>query len=160
MEYAYYLMAKDAGINMAPSELMTIARTLGLPRVDAIEIFRRMVFNVIARNQDDHTKNFGFLLDHSTAGWRLAPAFDIAYSYKPGSYWVDTHQMTINGKRDKFTRGDILAVATQIPRFESHAQAIIDQVTEVVSQWQDYARQADVHSELSQEIHSNLRLSL
>jgi len=107
MEYAYYLMAKDAGINMAPSELMTIARTLGLPRVDAIEIFRRMVFNVIARNQDDHTKNFGFLLDHSAAGWRLAPAFDIAYSYKPSSYWVDTHQMTINSKRDKFTRGDI-----------------------------------------------------
>jgi serine/threonine-protein kinase HipA len=116
MEYAYYLMAKDAGINMAPSELliegdrahfmtqrfdrdgdrkrhyqslcamdhadfrnpgqysyeelMTIARTFGLPRVDAIEIFRRMVFNVIARNQDDHTKNFGFLLDHSTASWR------------------------------------------------------------------------------------------
>ena len=206
MEYAYYLMAKDAGINMAPSELliegerahfmtqrfdrdvdrkrhyqslcamdhadfrkpgqysyeelMTIARTLRLPRVDAIEIFRRMVFNVIARNQDDHTKNFGFLLDHSTAGWRLAPAFDIAYSYKPGSYWVDTHQMTINGKRDKFTRGDLLAVATQIPRFESDARAIIDQVTEVVSQWQDYARRADVHSELSQEIHSNLRLSL
>jgi serine/threonine-protein kinase HipA len=68
--------------------------------------------------------------------------------------------MTINGKRDKFTRGDILAVATQIPRFESNARAIIGQVTEAVSQWQDYARRADVHSELSQQIHSNLRLSL
>jgi serine/threonine-protein kinase HipA len=141
-------------------ELMTIARTLGLPRVDAIEIFRRMVFNVIARNQDDHTKNFGFLLDHSTAGWRLAPAFDIAYSYKPGSYWVDTHQMTINGKRDVFTRTDLLEVAASIGRFSSGADEIIDEVIDVVSRWEYFAQQAGVHEALIRTIQSNMRLSL
>jgi serine/threonine-protein kinase HipA len=206
MEYAYYLMAKSAGINMTHSELLLegnrahfitqrfdregdrkkhyqslcamdhadfrkpgqysyeellrTARALRLPREDAIEIFRRMVFNVVARNQDDHTKNFGFIMDTAKSGWRLAPAFDVAYSYKPGSYWVDTHQMTINGKRDGFTRQDLLAVAKPIGQFSSDARKMIDQVIEVVSQWLDFADQAEVDPRLKSEIRSNLRLSV
>lgn len=206
MEYAYYLMAKAAGINMAPSELLlegdrahfltqrfdrkgnrkrhyqslcamdhadfrrpgqysyeellTVARELRLPREDAIEIFRRMVFNVVARNQDDHTKNFGFLMDTASAGWRLAPAFDVAYSYKPGSYWVDTHQMTINGKRDHFTRQDLLVVAKSIGRFGPGAQEVIDQVIHAVSHWGRFAQEARVDPVLASEIQSNLRLSI
>ncbi|MBQ0721481.1 MAG: type II toxin-antitoxin system HipA family toxin [Gammaproteobacteria bacterium] len=212
MEYAYYLMAKDAGINISPSELLleggrahfmtrrferdgnrklhyvslcamdhadykkpgaysyeqllAVARQLKLPRANAIEIFRRMAFNVVARNHDDHTKNFGFLLDGlagpkiQAAQWRLSPAFDIAYSYKKGSPWVDSHQLSINGKRDNFTRSDLLAVAALIGNFTREAPKIINRVIEVVAQWPVYAQQAGVHSALKVEVEGNLRLGV
>lgn len=203
MEYAYYLMARDAGIAMARSELLHegrrahfmtqrfdrrgnqklhylslcgmdhadyklpgiysyeellgLARRLRLPRQDAIEIFRRMVFNVIARNHDDHTKNFGFLLDDEVSVWRLAPAFDIAYSYKPGSPWVNSHQMSINGKRDNFYLDDLLAVGSLINNFRQ-ARQIIEHIADTVSRWTDYAAIADVFPALTTEIQKNLRL--
>lgn len=212
MEYAYYLMAKETGINLSPSELLleggrahfmtrrfdregnrklhyaslcamdhadykkpgtysyeqlfAVARQLKLPRADAIEIFRRMVFNVIARNHDDHTKNFGFLLDgpalKGSRGqqWRLSPAFDIAYSYKPGSPWVDSHQLSLNGKRDNFERNDLLVVAGLIGNFAREAPKIIDQVLAVVSQWPYYANQAEVFPDLQAEVQANLRLAI
>ena len=203
MEYAYYLMAVEAGINMSPSELLiegkrahfmtrrfervgnrklhyvslcamdhadykkpgaysyeqllAVARQLKLPRADAIEIFRRMVFNVVARNHDDHTKNFGFLLDGPRAGWRLSPAFDVAYSYKKDSPWVDSHQLSLNGKRDNFVLDDLLAVASLITNFSRQARLIIDRVLEVVHQWPDYAQKADVSLPLQSEVLRNLR---
>ena len=206
MEYAYYLMAKDAGIDISPSELLleggrahfmtqrfdrvgnrklhyvslcaidhadyrkpgsysyeqllAVARQLKLPRADAIEIFRRMVFNVVARNHDDHSKNFGFLLDGPGAKWHLSPAFDIAYSYKPGSPWVDSHQLSLNGKREHFERSDLLAVAALIGNFSRQAPKVIDQVLAVMSQWQDYAQQAGVFTSLQKEVQSNLRLAI
>lgn len=212
MEYAYYLMAKDAGIDISPSELLleggrahfmtrrfervgnrklhyaslcamdhadykkpgtysyeqllAVARQLKLPRADAIEIFRRMVFNVVARNHDDHTKNFGFLLDgparkeDGRLKWRLSPAFDIAYSYKPGSPWVDSHQLSLNGKRDNFERSDLLVVAELIGNFTREAAKIIDQVLAVVSQWSYYAKQAEVFPGLQAEVQANLRLAI
>ena len=104
-------------------QLFTLARKLNLPRYDAEQIYRRMVFNVIARNHDDHTKNFGFLLDNPAAKWRLAPAFDVAYSYRPGSPWVNSHQMSINGKREGFSRADLLAVAGQIREFQKKSHS-------------------------------------
>ncbi|PCJ41324.1 MAG: toxin HipA [Moraxellaceae bacterium] len=206
MEYAYYLMAKDAGLHISDSELLienerahfmtrrfdregnrklhyvslcamdhadykqpgaysyeqllAVARQLRLRRDDAIEIFQRMVFNVVARNHDDHTKNFGFLLDGMDALWRLAPAFDVAYSYKKGSPWVDAHQMTINGKRDNFAREDLLKVASLISNFSREAPKVIDRVIEVVQQWPHYAKQAGVFEGLQQEIQRNLRIGL
>ena len=212
MEYAYYLMAKDIGIDISPSELLleggrahfmtrrfervgnrklhyaslcamdhadykkpgtysyeqllAVARQLKLPRADAIEIFRRMVFNVVARNHDDHTKNFGFLLDGPARKedgglqWHLSPAFDIAYSYKPGSPWVDSHQLSVNGKRDNFERSDLLLVAELIGNFTREAPKIIDQVLAVVSQWPSYAKKAEVFAPLQKEVQRNLRLSL
>ena len=212
MEYAYYLMAKDAGINISPSELLlegdrahfmtrrferegnrkvhylslcamdhadykkpgtysyeqllAVARQLKLPRADAIEIFRRMVFNVVARNHDDHSKNFGFLLagpdrkDDKGLKWRLSPAFDIAYSYKPGSPWVDSHQLSLNGKRDDFEHSDLLAVAELIGNFSREAPKIIAQILEVVSQWPNYANKAGVFAALQEEVQSNLRLAI
>ncbi len=203
MEYAYYLMARDAGISISESELLmegprahfitrrfdregnrkkhylslcamdhadykkpgtysyeqllAVARKLSLPREDAIEIFRRMVFNVIARNHDDHTKNFGFVLDNPKANWRLSPAFDIAYSFKPGSPWVSSHQMSINGKRDYFNRQDLMAVASLIGNFRE-AKAVIEKNIEVVSEWPSYAERAGVFDTLQNEVLTNLRL--
>jgi len=205
MEYAYYLMAVDAGINISPSELLlesgrahfmtrrfdrvvnrklhyvslcamdhadykkpgtysyeqllAVARQLKLPRADAIEIFRRMVFNVLARNHDDHTKNFGFLLDGAGANWRLSPAFDVAYSYKKGSPWVDSHQLSVNGKRDNFVLDDLLKVASLINNFSREAPKIISHVLEVVHQWPDYADKAGVFVPLKDEVQRNLRIN-
>jgi serine/threonine-protein kinase HipA len=206
MEFAYYQMAKDAGINIFPSELLidgdrvhfitkrfdrdgnrklhyaslcamdhadfnqpgsysyeqllATARQLSLPRQDAIEIYRRMVFNVIARNHDDHTKNTGFILDNPHAKWRLSPAFDIAYSYRKDSPWVNAHQMSVNGKRDGFTREDLLSVGTLIGNFKQESTQIIDEVISVVENWQDYANKAGVFDALATEIAKNHRLSL
>ncbi|WP_101756688.1 type II toxin-antitoxin system HipA family toxin [Oceanicoccus sp. KOV_DT_Chl] len=205
MEYAYYQMAKAAGINIMPSELLErdglahfmtkrfdrqgklklhyqslcamahvdykaggqysyeellqLMRQLKLPRPDAIELYRRMVFNVIARNQDDHSKNFGFIINPD-GEWRLAPAFDIAYSYRKDSIWVADHQLTINGKRNDFVREDLLAVSNNIARIGKDANGIIDEVIDVVSRWDDYAGKAGAFPLLQQEISKNLRLDI
>lgn len=206
MEYAYYLMAKDAGINMTPCELLidgqrahfltqrfdrignhklhyqslcamdhadfkmpgyysyeqlfAVARQLRLTRAEAVEIYRRMVFNIIARNHDDHSKNFGFLLASPRAQWQLAPAFDVAYSYKPGSPWVNSHQLSLNGKRDGFIREDLLAAAKLISNFTKEAKSIIQQSLDVISQWEKYAQLAEVPTSFAREIKQHLRLSL
>ena len=204
MEYAYYLMAVDAGIAISPSELLiegerahfmtrrfdrvgnrkllyvslcamdhadykkpgaysyeqllSVARQLRLPRADAIEIYRRLVFNVVARNHDDHSKNFGFVRDGMASAWRLSPAFDMAYSYKPGSPWVNSHQLSLNGKRDDFVRDDLLAVGGLIGNFKRDAGKIIEQVVEVVSEWKTYTEKAGVFSSLQTQVQQNLRL--
>lgn len=139
-------------------ELFTTARRLRLSRKEAIQLYRRMVFNVAACNHDDHTKNVGFLLDGPEAKWRLAPAFDIAYSYKPGSPWVNSHQMSLNGKRDNFILDDLLAVAGQIGEFKTEAKRIIEEVSDIVALWPTYAEEAAVPTSLADEIHGNLRL--
>ena len=141
-------------------QLLSVARKLHLPRQDAIEIYRRMVFNVIARNHDDHTKNTGFLLTSPRASWQLSPAFDIAYSYKKDSPWVNAHQMSINGKRDNFNRDDLFIVAELIGNFKKESRQIFDQVMSVVENWQHYAQQAGVFDSLSMQIQKNLRLKL
>ncbi len=141
-------------------QLLAVARRLRLPRQDAVEIFRRMVFNVIARNHDDHSKNIGFMLDSMQGSWRLAPAFDLAYSYKKDSPWVNAHQMSLNGKRDGFSRADLLAVAALIGNFKQQARQIIDQVQEVVSRWPDYANTAGVFDSLATEIKRNQRIEI
>lgn len=139
-------------------QLFAVARQLRLTRAEAIEIYRRMVFNIVARNHDDHSKNFGFILPGPRSTWQLAPAFDVAYSYKPGSPWVNSHQLNLNGKRDNFTRDDLLNAASLISNFTKEAKQIIAQVVEVVSQWPDYARTAGVSPAFMREIQRNLRL--
>ncbi len=141
-------------------ELLATARQLSLPRQDAIEIYRRMVFNIIARNHDDHTKNTGFILDSPHAKWRLSPAFDIAYSYRKDSPWVNAHQMSANGKRDGFTQVDLLSVGTLIGNFKQESKQIIDEVITVVENWQDYANRAGMFDGFATEIGKNHRLSL
>lgn len=113
-----------------------VMRQLHLPYVQAEEFFRRMVYNVVARNQDDHTKNISFLMDKSGT-WRLSPAYDMSWSYNPQGDWTSQHQMSINGKWTDITREDVLAVAKNMNI--KHAPQIIDQVNEAISHWQTLA---------------------
>lgn len=94
-------------------QLFETMRILGLPYPQAEQLYRRMVFNVIARNCDDHTKNFAFMMDKSGI-WKLSPAFDVCHAYRPHSEWVSQHALSINGKRDNITRDDLLEVSGQM----------------------------------------------
>src|SRR5207342_1540322 len=87
-----------------------VIKRLGLSMRDREQQFRRMIFNVVARNQDDHVKNVAFLMDKA-GSWSLSPAFDVTYAYNPGGRWTGTHQMSLNGKRDGFEASDYAAFA-------------------------------------------------
>jgi serine/threonine-protein kinase HipA len=130
-------------------QLFETMRILGLPYPDAEQLFRRMVFNVLARNCDDHTKNFAFLMDKSGI-WRLSPAFDICHSYRPGSAWVSQQSLSVNGKRQNITTGDFLSVAKQMNI--KRAQHIITEVNEAVKKWPEYAEETMVDSKLRDAI--------
>ncbi len=141
------------------AELFAVARQLRVPANDAEQLLRRMIFNLAARNHDDHSKNFAFMLIDNQ--WRLTPAYDLAYSYKPGSPWVNSHWMSLNGKRDHFTRDDIYSLESLSPIFSKRKiSIIIDEVIEQVSRWAILAKQSDVPELLIREIDANLRLSL
>lgn len=119
-----------------------IMRRLRLTYPEAEEFYRRMVFNVVARNQDDHTKNISFLMNHK-GEWRLSPAYDMSWAYNPDGGWTATHQMSINNKWDNITRDDLLRVAHEMNI--KRAKHIIDQVVEAVSQWPRLAtEQSDI----------------
>lgn len=200
IEYAYYLMAKNCGIDMMECQLLPegdsnhfmtkrfdrtetgdkihvqtlagiahydrdkrhsyeeafrVSRTLKLSYPEQEQLFRRMVFNVVARNHDDHTKNFSFLMDTS-GKWTLAPAYDLCYSYSPGGTWTNRHQMSLNGKQDNFTYADIIAVAENMGIRNS--KSIIEQTVESVSNWKQYAKDSGVKEKHVYEIEDNLRL--
>jgi serine/threonine-protein kinase HipA len=190
VEYAYSLMARDAGIEMSECRLLEehgrrhfmtrrfdrdadgakrhmqslaalahfdfnaagahsyeqaiqVIHRLQLPAAAVEQLFRRMVFNVVARNQDDHVKNIAFLMDRA-GRWELAPAFDVTYAYRPGSQWTDSHQMSVNGKRRDFSLADFRAVARVAALPRGRAEQILQQTCEVVARWQDYARRVEV----------------
>ena len=123
-----------------------IMRRLRLTYPEAEEFYRRMVFNVVARNQDDHTKNISFLMNRK-GEWRLSPAYDMAWAYNPNGGWTATHQMSINNKWDNITREDLLNVAYEMN--VKGAKKIIDQVVDAVSQWRRLAKE---HSDIPQSI--------
>lgn len=205
VEYAYHLMALDAGIEMTECRLLEeggrrhfmtrrfdrgpgddkrhmqslaalahldfnqpgahsyeqafdVMRRLGLPRSQIEQLFRRMVFNVVARNQDDHVKNVSFLMDRAGV-WTLSPAFDMTYAYRPDSPWVGRHQMTINGKRDDFTLADFDACghAAALPR--GRARRILGAVRDIVAGWDGYAERVGVDPDLRDGIARALQLS-
>lgn len=118
-----------------------VMRLLGLPYPDAAQLFRRMCFNAIARNCDDHTKNISFLMDPQ-GDWHLSPAYDVTFAFNPESLWLRQHQMSINGKRNDITREDLLAVAKAMNI--KKAGAIIDEVVAGVKTWKKCAKKAGV----------------
>ena len=122
-------------------QVFQVMRQLRLPYKDAEQQFRRMVFNVVARNQDDHTKNISFLMDKNGV-WRLSPAYDVIYSYNPAGPWTSMHQMSIAGKRDQFTRDDLNGIGQEMNIKSSNK--IIDEIVETVSDWPSYAKDAGV----------------
>ena len=191
VEYAYYLMAKAAGIDMSECRLykegdgahfMTkrfdrkgvngekvhmqslcalahmdfnsprtysyeeafgVMKQLKLPYEDKVQLFKRMVFNEYGKNFDDHTKNISFLMDKKGV-WSLAPAYDITFSYKRNSIWVNAHQMLINGKADDIERADLLKVAEKAGIKKVDAKKSIEQVIDVMSRWEDFAMEAEL----------------
>jgi serine/threonine-protein kinase HipA len=134
-------------------QLFETMRMLGLPYPEAEQLFRRMVFNVIARNCDDHTKNFAFLMDKSGV-WRLSPAFDICHSFRPGSAWVSQQSLSVNGKRKDFSRNDFLSVAKSMNI--KKADKIITQVNDAVKSWPLFAEETRVKAELRDAIGKTL----
>lgn len=115
-----------------------VMRRLRLTYPEAEEFYRRMVFNVVARNQDDHTKNISFLMDRQGV-WHLSPAYDMSWAYNPNGGWTATHQMSINNKWDNISREDLLTVASEMN--VKGAKQIIDQVVEAVSLWPRLAKE-------------------
>lgn len=141
------------------AELFGIARQLRLSASAAEQLFRRMVFNIVARNHDDHSKNFSFML--IGGNWQLAPAYDVAYSYKPGNKWINSHWMTMNGKRDGFSREDFHAMGKLSPLFSrSRIDRIIDETLDHVAEWRKLAIEHGVPAALVETVDSNLRLGL
>ena len=204
IEYAYYKMAKDCGINISDCRLfeengrrhfmtrrfdrlaggqklhmqslcalahydfnlaggyayeqaLQVIRRLGLPMQVIEEQFRRMAFNIVARNQDDHVKNIAFLMDKS-GRWSLSPAFDMTYSYNPTGDWTASHQMTMNGKRDDFTIEDFKACATTASMKRGRAETIVGEVQEVLGRWRDYAGEVGLPPELVARIQKTHRV--
>ena len=204
IEYAYALMAADAGIEMSECRLMEeggrrhfmtrrfdrlsdggklhmqslaaldhfdfnsagaysyeqafdAIKRLGLPMHAREQQFRRMLFNVVARNQDDHVKNIAFLMDKMGA-WSLSPAFDVTYAYNPTGLWTSRHQMTINGKTDDFTREDFDAVAQVAGLKRGRPETILSEVMNTVGEWPGYAKAAGVLVSQRDEITRALRL--
>lgn len=136
-------------------QLFETMRSMLLPYTDAEQLYRRMVFNVMARNCDDHTKNFSFSMD-KTGQWKLAPAFDICHAYRPGSTWVSQHSLSIHGKRQHITRDDLLEVAKNMNI--KKADAIINQVKNVVGRWNDFAAQTNVKNDVRDAVGKTLLL--
>ncbi len=138
-------------------QALQVIRQLGQPMSAVEEQFRRMVFNMIGRNQDDHVKNIAFLMDKS-GQWSLSPAFDMTYSYQPAGRWTSSHQMTLNGKQDGFVLEDFKRCAEGASMKRGRAQTIIDEVRRVVRNWRDYADEARVLPEHREKIQASLRL--
>ncbi len=138
-------------------QAFNMMRTLRLPYSEAQEMFRRLVFNVVVRNQDDHTKNISFLMDES-GKWRLSPAYDMGYAYNPKGGWTATHQMSVNGKFDNITSEDLLVFARQNNIKDS--ASIIDDICEAASNWPALAVDCGVPHKTTEAIFSNLLLNL
>ncbi|MES9942164.1 MAG: type II toxin-antitoxin system HipA family toxin [Candidatus Thiodiazotropha sp. 6PLUC2] len=206
VEYAYYQMARDCGIEISESRLLEengrrhfmtkrfdrldsgekmhmqslgalahydfnlagaysyeqslqVMRQLGLPMASIEQQFMRMVFNVIARNQDDHVKNIAFLMNKK-GEWSLSPAYDLTYSYNPDGLWTGVHQMSLNGKRDRFSRDDFKACAQSVSMKRGVADEILTRVRDVVSRWKVYADDAGVPSGIEEKIARSIRLEI
>ncbi len=199
IEYAYYLMAKSAGVHMSEcrlyeengrSHFMTlrfdrdpdsgdkyhmqslggmahfdfnipgaysyeqaaeVMRRLRLPAGDILQLYRRMVFNVLARNQDDHVKNISFLMDRG-GRWSLAPAYDVTYAYNPDGFWTGTHQMSINGKRSDISLNDLTASAKHMGIRNSEALKAVEDVSRSLDNWAEFAEYAGLPETVSERI--------
>jgi serine/threonine-protein kinase HipA len=141
----------------AYEQAMLVIRQLDMPEETAEEQFRRMTFNIVARNQDDHVKNIAFLMDKQCR-WSLSPAFDVTYSHNPAGEWTASHQMTVNSKRDNFSKADFKACEKSSMLKRGRSALILDQVTEAVKRWPEFAIQAGVSDAWTSQIQKSHRL--
>lgn len=138
-------------------QAMLVMRQLGMG-LDVVEQqLRRMIFNLVARNQDDHVKNIAYLMDKA-GQWSLSPAFDVTYSYRPDGQWTGRHQMSVNGKRDDFTLDDLRACARAVGLKERRADVLLREVLDAVEAWPQYAQLAGVPAPSAAAIQSVMRL--
>jgi len=140
-------------------QALLLSRRLRQSTPTVEQLFRRMVFNVVARNQDDHVKNIAFLMDR-TGAWSLSPAYDVTWAWKPGNPWLDSHQMSINGKRDSFTVADMREAARVAGLKQGRAEAILAEVGEAVARWPAIAERAGVGERMAEQIGGSHRLVL
>ena len=134
-------------------QLFQTMRLLRLPYPQAEQMFRRMVFNVMARNCDDHTKNFAFRL-RKGQNWELTPAYDMCHAFRPGSEWVSQHALSINGKRNAITKEDLVTVAKLMNI--KKAKEIIQQTSEVIKNWTSFAEETKIEAKLKEAIKTTL----
>jgi serine/threonine-protein kinase HipA len=137
-------------------QLFQTMRELKLSYQDTEQMFRRMVFNVLAQNCDDHTKNFSFRLKKD-GKWELSPAYDICYAYSPDNRWISQHALSMNNKRKDITKEDLLNVEKTIK--PKKAESIIEEIYDTVSQWNNFADKENVSKELRDRIADNLIIS-
>ncbi|KRG69833.1 type II toxin-antitoxin system HipA family toxin [Pseudoxanthomonas dokdonensis] len=140
-------------------QAMQVIRQLRLPMQALEQQFRRMLFNIVARNQDDHVKNIAFLMDPQ-GQWSLAPAFDVSYSYNPAGDWTSRHQMSMAGKRDRFTLADVGACAKTVGLKRGREKILLEEVRSAVQRWPQFAEQAQVSEQQSRQIGNAHRLQL
>ena len=148
----------DAGAHSYEQAMETI-RGLGLGTGAAEEQYRRAVFNVVARNQDDHVKNISFLMN-GAGEWRLSPAYDVTYAYNPRGPWTGRHQMSLAGKRSGFERADLLRFAETSALKAPRAARVIGEVLEAVADWPRFAAEAGVGKRDARRIRKTHRLGL
>ena len=140
-------------------QALGVIEQLDLGKEAVEQQFRRMAFNVVARNQDDHVKNIAFLMDRS-GHWSLAPAFDVTYSYNSAGRWTNAHQMSVNGKRDGFDVGDFVVCGRNAALRRGRATEILRQVQDTVSRWPEFAAQAGVPEATTGRIGSTQRTAI
>jgi serine/threonine-protein kinase HipA len=134
-------------------QLFQTMRILRLSYPEAEQLYRRMVFNVLARNCDDHTKNFAFTMNRD-GQWHLSPAYDICHAYRPSSPWVSRQSLSVNGQRDRISTEDLLAVANSM-NIKKPSQ-ILDEIRTQVSRWELFAEEQQVPTPLLKAIQSTL----
>jgi serine/threonine-protein kinase HipA len=149
------LMHLDHNLGHSYEQAFEAALALKLPYPDMEQLFRRMVFNVVGRNQDDHTKNFGFLMDQ-TGRWALSPAFDLTFNYNPDGQWTHSHQLSVAGRHRDIAREDLLKVgdAFGIKR----AKHILDEVIDAVASWPEAAKRTGVETARIKAVEKLLRV--
>lgn len=132
-------------------QALFVCKKLDLPMEDKLQLYRRMVFNIIMRNQDDHTKNISFLMDR-TGAWRLSPAYDVIFSYNPNGDWTSRHQMSANGKQEGFTMADLLEVAKNTGLNKAKCKTIIQDVLTASNSWEKFAKNSGIEKKRSVSI--------
>ena len=145
----------DRDVRHSYEEAFGVMRKMKLSYPQMEEFYRRMVFNVVMRNHDDHTKNHSFIMNKQ-GEWKLAPAYDLCYSYSPSGRWTNRHQMSLNGKQDNFSYNDLIDVANKAGI--NRANEIIEKIVDVASHWKEYAKDCGVKDSHAKEIEQNLLL--
>ena len=202
IEYAYYLMAIDSGIDMTECRILSkdglnhfmtrrfdrkdgkkihvqtlaaikhidynqigaysyeayaeCARKLGIGKEGIKQLFRRMVFNVLSANCDDHVKNFAFQMDRQ-GKWSLTPAYDLTFAYNPNNKWISEHQMLINNKSSRITDNDMIQSGIQMGLTREYCVSVVEEIRQVVNNWYEYAMKAGISESRSEEISHGIR---